>query len=126
RSSDRGLRHGEVRMTRPHFHEELEKMELRLLTLGELSGNAVQRAVEAVIEHDDDAAEAVVAGADEIDPIYSELDQGRLPLLALQAPVAADLRLVSVIMHSSLHLERIGDQAVNVAKMYQVSANTPR
>ena len=45
-------------MTRPHFHEELEKMELRLLTLGELSGNAVQRAVEAVMQHDDDAAEA--------------------------------------------------------------------
>ena len=112
-------------MTRPHFHEELEKMELRLLTLGELSGNAVQRAVEAVMQHDDDAAEAVVVGDDEIDAIYFELDQGMLPLLALQAPVAADLRLVSVIMHSSLHLERIGDQAVNVAKMYQVTGDLP-
>ena len=101
-------------------------MELRLLTLGELAGNAVQRAVEAVIEHDDDAATKVVAGDDEIDRIYLELDSRLLSLLALQAPVAADLRLVSVIMHSSLHLERIGDQAVNVAKVYQVSADLPR
>ena len=113
-------------MARPHFHEELEKRELRLLALGELAGNAVQRAVEAVVEHDDDAAEAVVAGDDEIDAIYLELDREMLALLALQQPVAADLRLVSVIMHASLHLERIGDQAVNVAKVYRVSANLPR
>jgi phosphate transport system protein len=113
-------------MPRPHFHEELEKRELRLLALGELASNAVQKAVEAVLEHDDDAAEAVVAGDDEIDAIYLELDHEMLALLALQAPVAADLRLISVIMHSSLHLERIGDQAVNVAKVYQVSSNLPR
>jgi len=108
-------------MARPHFHEELEKMELRLLTLGELAGNAVQKAVEAVLEHDDEGAERVIAGDDEIDEIYLELDSRLLSLLALQAPVAADLRLVSVVIHSSLHLERIGDQAVNVAKMYQVT-----
>ena len=113
-------------MPRPHFHEELEKRELRLLALGELASNAVQKAVEAVLEHDDDAADAVVAGDDEIDAIYLELDRDMLALLALQQPVAADLRLVSVIMHSSLHLERIGDQAVNVAKVYQVSSNLPR
>lgn len=112
-------------MTRPHFHDELEKMELRLLTLGELAGNAVQHAVEAVLAHDDEQADRVLAGDDEIDALYLELDQGMLPLLALQAPVAADLRLVSVIMHSSLHLERIGDQAVNVAKVYQVTADLP-
>lgn len=113
-------------MARPHFHEELEKMELRLLTLGELAGSAVKKSVEAVVEHDDAKADEVVAGDDEIDQIYLELDQGMLSLLALQAPVAADLRLVSVIMHSSLHLERIGDQAVNVAKVYQLSREMPR
>jgi phosphate transport system protein len=113
-------------MPRPHFHEELEKRELRLLALGELAGNAVQRAVEAVMEHDDEAAAAVVMGDDELDDIYLELDREMLALLALQQPVAADLRLVSVIIHASLHLERIGDQAVNVAKVYQVSADLPR
>jgi phosphate transport system protein len=113
-------------MTRPQFHEGLEQLELRLLTLGELAGNAVQRSVEAVMEHDDEVADAVVAGDDEIDAIYLELDREILALLALQQPVAADLRLVSVIMHASLHLERIGDQAVNVAKVYRVSSNLPR
>jgi phosphate transport system protein len=112
-------------MARPHFHEALEETELRLLTLGELAGNAVQNSVEAVLEHDDAVAARVVAGDDEIDEIYLELDSRLLSLLALQAPVAADLRLVSVIMHSSLHLERIGDQAVNVAKMYQVTQDLP-
>jgi phosphate transport system protein len=113
-------------MGRPHFHEELEAMELRLLELGELAAASVQNAVEAVIQHDDAGAQRVIDGDDEIDQIYLELDRRMLSLLALQAPVAADLRLVSVIMHSSLHLERIGDQAVNVAKVYQVSANLPR
>jgi phosphate transport system protein len=113
-------------MARPHFHEKLDEMELRLLTLGELAGDAVGNAVEAVVDHDDDRARAVIVGDDEIDKIYLELDNGILSLLALQAPVAADLRLVSVIMHSSLHLERIGDQAVNVAKVYQVTRNLPR
>jgi phosphate transport system protein len=112
-------------MARPHFHEALEETEFRLLTLGELAGNAVQSSVEALLEHDDAGAARVVAGDDEIDEIYLELDNRLLSLLALQAPVAADLRLVSVIMHSSLHLERIGDQAVNVAKMYQVTRDLP-
>jgi len=112
-------------MARPHFHEELEKMELRLLTLGELAGSAVRHAVETIIQHDDQGADEVIVGDDEIDQIYLELDHGMLALLALQAPVAADLRMVSVIMHSSLHLERIGDQAVNVAKMYLMSKDLP-
>src|SRR5262245_43908892 len=113
-------------MTRGQFHEELETMELKLLTLGELAGAAVSQAVEAVVEHDEAAAQRVIAGDDEIDAIYLELDHGMLSLLALQSPVAADLRLVSVIMHASLHLERIGDQAVNVAKVFELVAHLPR
>jgi phosphate transport system protein len=81
--------------------------------------------VDGIVQHDDATAAAVIAGDDEIDELYIGLDQGMISLLALQAPVAADLRLVSVIMHSSLHLERIGDQAVNVAKIYQVTKDLP-
>ncbi len=112
-------------MTRLSFHEELEAMELRLLELGELAAGSVQNAVEAVIQHDDARAQRVIDGDDEIDQIYLELDRRMLSLLALQAPVAADLRLISVVIHSSLHLERIGDQAVNVAKMQQVTRDLP-
>jgi phosphate transport system protein len=112
-------------MTRPHFHEELEGMELRLLELGELAAASVHNAVEALLQHDDAGAQRVIDGDDEIDQIYLELDRRMLSLLALQAPVAADLRLISVIIHSSLHLERIGDQAVNVVKMHQVTKDLP-
>ena len=100
-------------------------MELRLLELGELAAASVQNAVEAVIQHDNAGARRVIDGDDEIDQIYLELDRRMLSLLALQAPVAADLRLISVVIHSSLHLERVGDQAVNVAKMQQVTSDLP-
>jgi len=112
-------------MTRGDFHEELEAMELRLLELGELAAGSVQNAVEALLQHDDAGARRVIDADDEIDKIYLELDRRMLSLLALQAPVAADLRLISVIIHSSLHLERIGDQAVNVAKMQQITKDLP-
>lgn len=112
-------------MPRGRFHEELEKMELQLLTMGELAANAVRSAVDAVVEHDDDKATAVIEGDDEIDRLYLDVDSGTLALLALQAPVAADLRLVSVILHCGLHIERIGDQAVNIAKIYLVTRELP-
>jgi phosphate transport system protein len=112
-------------MPRPQFHEKLEAMEMELLTLGELAGTAVQKSVEAVMEQDDALAERVIAEDDEVDRIYIDLDQQMLSLLALQAPVAADLRLISVVIHSSLHLERIGDQAVNIAKMQLVTRDLP-
>ena len=112
-------------MPRPQFHEKLEAMEMELLTLGELAGTAVQKSVEAVMQQDEALAERVIAEDDEIDRLYLDLDQQMLSLLALQAPVAADLRLISVVIHSSLHLERIGDQAVNVAKMQQVTRDLP-
>ncbi len=111
--------------TRRRFHDELADMELRLLTLGELAGDAVRRSVEGVEQHSDEIAEAVIAGDDEVDRVYIELDQGMISLIALQTPVAADLRLVSVILHSALHLERIGDQAVNVAKTYLLTRDLP-
>ena len=112
-------------MPRAHFHDELERLERRLIDLGDLAAAAVRGAVLAVTDHDDARAEAVIAGDDELDSLYLELDHGVISLLALQAPVAADLRLVSVIMHSSLHLERVGDQAVNVAKIFRVTRDLP-
>ena len=112
-------------MTRQHFHETLADMEHQLLAMGDLAGTSVQRAVEAIVRHDDTIAQAVVDGDDRIDELYMEIDHGILQLLALQQPVAADLRLVSAILHSCLHLERIGDQAVNVAKIHLVTNHLP-
>ena len=102
---------------RTQFHERLERTEHNLMALGELAATAVQRGVRAFVDRDDAVASQVIADDDVIDERYLALDHGTLSLVALQAPVAADLRLVSAILHSSLHLERIGDQAVNIAKI---------
>ena len=112
-------------MTRESFHESLERVELQLLSMGELAGSAVQHAVEAVMERSAEKAQLVIDADDPIDELYLSIDQEVLQLLALQSPVAADLRLVSAILHSCLHLERIGDQAVNVAKLYIETQNEP-
>jgi phosphate transport system protein len=108
-------------MSRESFHEALERIELELLSLGELASAQVQRAVDALVRHDDDLARQVIEGDDEVDDLYLGIDSGVLRLLALQSPVAADLRLISAILHSCLHLERVGDQAVNIAKLYLVT-----
>jgi len=111
--------------TRKHFHDELGALELELLAMGELAGSMVQRAVEAIVQRDASMAEAVIEGDDEVDDLYLKIDAATLQLLALQSPVAADLRLVSAILHSNLHLERIGDQAVNVAKLFLATKDEP-
>ena len=112
-------------MTRELFHESLERIELDLLTQGELAAAAVQRAVEALVNGNEQQALDVIDADDEIDDLYLRIDQEVLEVLALQSPVAADLRLVSAILHSCHHLERIGDQAVNIAKMYLVTKDLP-
>ena len=70
------------------------------------------------MQHDDAKAQTVIDDDDAIDELYLKIDSDVLSVLALQSPVAADLRLISAIMHCNLHLERVGDQAVNVAKLY--------
>jgi phosphate transport system protein len=112
-------------MTRESFHESLERLELDLLTMGELSAVAVQRSVEALVDRDETKGHLVIEGDDQVDDLYLRIDNDSLQLLALQSPVAADLRLVSVLIHSSLHLERIGDQAVNVAKLFLATKEEP-
>ena len=105
-------------MSRETFHESLERIELELLSMGELASASVQSAVDALVQHDDAKAQGVIDDDDRIDEQYLKIDSEILSVLALQSPVAADLRLISAIMHSNLHLERVGDQAVNVAKLY--------
>jgi phosphate transport system protein len=110
---------------RTQFHEALEQMELRLLSLGELAGQSVERAVGCVARQDPALAQQVIDGDDAIDELYLAIDGGILQLLALQSPVAADLRLISAILHSCLHLERIGDQSVNIAKIQLAVQDKP-
>ena len=112
-------------MSREHFHEQLERLELELLSMGELASVAVQRSVEALVQHDDAKAQGVIDDDDAVDDLYLRIDHDLLEMLALQSPVATQLRLVSAILHSCLHLERIGDQAVNIAKLYRATKDLP-
>jgi phosphate transport system protein len=101
---------------RLNFAEELEHAERGLLSEGALVGKQLDRVMRALGERDLDLARLVVDEDDAVDGIYLATDARVLNLIALQAPVAGDLRLVSAILHSNVHLERMGDLCVNIAK----------
>jgi len=86
--------------------------------MGELSERAVGRAIDALVRRDEELAQQVIDADDEIDDRYLDVEHRTIELLALQTPVATDLRLLSAMLHINLHLERIGDQAVNIAKTF--------
>ena len=100
------------------LHEELEHIELEVLAMGELAERAVGLAIDALVRRDEDLAHQVIEGDDAIDDRYLDVEHRTIQLLALQTPVATDLRLLSAMLHIDLHLERIGDQAVNIAKTF--------
>jgi len=110
---------------RSRFHQELDDLEQQLVAMGDLAVGAVRRAVQALVHRDAGLAAIVIENDDEIDTLYLDLERRILDLLALQTPVASDLRLVSVMMHTNLHLERVGDQAVNVAKLTLATEGLP-
>jgi phosphate transport system protein len=107
------------------FREELEDLETALQTEGELVLRSLRGAVEAVSTQDAELADEVIAFDDEIDEIYLEIESGIEQLLARQTPVATDLRLVLAALHSNLHLERMGDLCVTIAKLTKLSESLP-
>jgi phosphate transport system protein len=111
--------------TRTHFQEELEGLERSALGGLDLVAKALDRALEAIMNHDVELASMVIADDDRIDGRYLEVHQGILSLLALQAPVAGDLRLVAALLHVIKHVERMGDQCVNMAKLVPLGGHEP-
>ncbi len=103
-------------MLRVNFHEELEKAQHGLLHEGALVRSQLQKVLDVVDERDPGLARQVIADDDRVDDAYIATQSRVLSLLALQAPVAGDLRLVSAILHANMHLERMGDLCVNIAK----------
>ncbi len=110
---------------RRHFQDELAKLEAQALGGLDLVGEALNRALETVAHRDVELAAMVIADDDRIDGRYLEVHQGILSLLALQAPVAGDLRLVAALLHVIKHVERMGDQCVNIAKMVPLAGHAP-
>lgn len=103
-------------MPRINFHEELEAAESRLLAEGRLVREQLERVLDALMNRDPIGAQRVIDGDDDVDDVYLATHTRVLNLLALQAPVAGDLRLVSAILHCNVHIERMGDLCVNIAK----------
>jgi phosphate transport system protein len=111
--------------TRKEFHEQLRELEEEALATADLTSVALGQAIEAVLAGDAELAVMVINGDDRIDGRYLDVHQGVLSLLARQSPVASDLRLVAAILHTIMHIERIGDLCVNIAKLVPLMGEAP-
>ncbi len=103
-----------VRVT---FQTELDTLQANLLEEGELVLRALRGSLNALQQRDPELADEVIAFDDEVDRQYFSIQEGIQSLLARQTPVAGDLRLVLAILHNNLHLERMADYCVTIAKL---------
>ena len=99
-----------------HFHEQLADLKQRLLDMSQRAEELIDLSVEALRERDAGKAEAVIAADGEVDALEVEIEQRAIALLALQQPLARDLRFIIGAIKVSSDLERVGDHAVNIAQ----------
>lgn len=103
-------------MTHRHFQDELDTLKARLVAMAGLAEASVRTAVAALLERDMDRAKLVIEQDHAIDALEIEIEDRSINLLALQQPMAKDLRLITMAMKISSDLERVGDHAVNIAE----------
>jgi phosphate transport system protein len=113
------------RQSRIHFQDELAELERHALGGLDIVVQTVERTLEALEHQDVELASIVIEDDDRIDRRYLEVHQGILSLLARQAPVATDLRLVAALLHLMKNMERMGDQCVNIAKLIPLDGHEP-
>ncbi|MDB6036775.1 MAG: phosphate uptake regulator, PhoU [Verrucomicrobiales bacterium] len=99
-----------------HFDQELAELKQKLLTMGGLAEAAVSNVIKALVTRDDDLARKVKEDDQELDQFEIDMDEMAIALLALKAPLASDLRLITVAMKISHDLERVGDEATTIAR----------
>jgi phosphate transport system protein len=114
-----------VQTARHKFQEELDWLSSEVVTLGDLAEQAVADAFDALLRRDRELANLVIARDDVVDEHYMEVERRVFDLLAQQGPVASDLRLVTAVLHINLHLERVADMGVNIAKIAIVTMEWP-
>ncbi|HEX6677401.1 MAG TPA: phosphate signaling complex protein PhoU [Actinomycetes bacterium] len=107
------------------FEQRLEGLEAKLLQMGQLVQAQLERTLEALASRDTVLADEVIVRDDAIDTSYREVEEEILRTLALQAPVAKDLRLVAGVLHINSHVERMGDLCVNMAKFVRIAKDYP-
>src|SRR6266540_4427008 len=105
------------------LQEDLDAINANLLEEGDLVLRSLRAAINAVREADVELADEVIAFDDEVDRRYLSIEQGIEVLLARQTPVAVDLRLVLAMLHINLHLERMADYCVTIAKLTKLVAD---
>jgi phosphate transport system protein len=108
-----------------HFVRELEKLKKKILSLGALVEERVYLAIKAIESRDPDLAKRIIRSDYEIDETEVEIEEECLKVLALYQPVAIDLRFIVAVIKINSDLERIGDQAVNIAERIQSMAKYP-
>ncbi len=99
-----------------HFEQELEKLKSKLLEMSALVESAVYRSVQGVVEKNEELAQQVLKNEGRINELEMEIDELAISILALQAPLAADLRLVTAAIKINNDLERMGDLSVSIAQ----------
>ena len=109
-----------VRVT---FQEELDQLEASLQEEGALVLRVLRGALNALAQRDVELADEVIAFDDDVDRRYVEIEEAIQSLLARQTPVATDLRLVLAMLHMNLHLERMADYCVTIAKLTKLVAD---
>jgi phosphate transport system protein len=103
-------------MERHHFESEMQSLKSQLLTMGGLVENRIHRAVDSLIHRKEHEAQKVIDSDVEINDLQIEIDERCHKILATQTPVAVDLRFIAAAMKINSDLERMGDQAVNIAE----------
>jgi phosphate transport system protein len=99
------------------LQEDLDQLEAALQEESDLVLRSLRGALNALVDADTELADEVIAFDDEVDERYYAIEEGIQSLLARQTPVAADLRLVLAVLHDNLHLERMADYCVTIAKL---------
>jgi phosphate transport system protein len=112
-------------MVREAYHKDLHKLREEILTMGSLVGKAIGDSVLSLKNRDVELAQKVIDMDDEIDALDHSIEEGCMRLLALQQPMARDLRLIISALKMSIDLERMGDLALEIAVITKISANVP-
>ena len=111
---------------RQRFSEELRVLEGEVQQTATQAQLLLEKALQALVSGDLAICDQVIQGDDEVDELYLDVERRILRLFALQTPVATDLRLLTALLHINLHLERVGDQAVNIAKIARLTKSLPQ
>ncbi|HEX2179661.1 MAG TPA: phosphate signaling complex protein PhoU [Actinomycetota bacterium] len=114
----------------PHIRRrvdaELRELKVMIRSMGAAAQNMFERSLHGIVDNRPEIFDDVIRSDDEVDAHYMEIERRILDVLALHSPVASDLRFLTALLHVSLHLERVADMSVNVAKLGEAIAHLPR